>query len=129
MNEDDPRLVVSTPSGEDHELGAMLAAVIAAGEGWRITYLGPNLPAEDIAQAALALHATAVALSVVYPQNLPGAESELRQLRGRLPAGVSIIVGGHAFGSHSTALRETGALWIDDLREFPAVLAKLGNPA
>ena len=28
-------------------VGAVMAAVVAATEGWRVTYLGPNLPAED----------------------------------------------------------------------------------
>jgi DNA-binding transcriptional MerR regulator len=127
MDETKPRLVVSTTSGEHHELGALLAAAVAAGEGWRLTYLGPNLPAEDIAQAVGSLDATAVALSVVYPQNLPVAEEELRQLRAQLPRKVSIIVGGPAFGPHPAIVREIGAEWVPDLRHFPALLERLAG--
>ncbi len=37
-----PRLVISTPIGQQHELGALIAALIAEFKGWYITYLGPN---------------------------------------------------------------------------------------
>ena len=45
-------LVVATPAGQIHEFGALLVAATAAVEGWRVTYLGADLPAEDIAEAA-----------------------------------------------------------------------------
>lgn len=121
----DPRLVVSTPAGEQHELGAMLAAAIAAGEGWRITYLGPDLPAEDLATAARSLDATAVGVSVVNARNLSGVESELRQLRSRLPRRVSLLVGGAALGPAPAFLREIGAEYIEDLRSFRTVLSRI----
>src|SRR5687767_14424485 len=38
-----PSLVVATPAGERHEIGAVLAAAAAAAEGWRVTYLGADL--------------------------------------------------------------------------------------
>ncbi|MGR8953562.1 MAG: MerR family transcriptional regulator, partial [Gammaproteobacteria bacterium] len=41
-----PRMVVTTPLGQLHELGALLAAIIAELKGWQVTYLGANLPAE-----------------------------------------------------------------------------------
>ena len=42
------RLVVATPPGQIHELGALLVAVSAAAEGWRVTYLGPDMPVPPI---------------------------------------------------------------------------------
>ena len=35
-----PEIVVTTPSGQLHEMGALMAAITAASEGWRVTYLG-----------------------------------------------------------------------------------------
>src|SRR5690606_23739128 len=46
-----PPLVVATPEGEWHELGAMLAAATAAGEGWRVLYFGPSLPSAHVVRA------------------------------------------------------------------------------
>ena len=36
-----PRIVLTTPPAELHELGALLAAVTADYQGWRAIYLGP----------------------------------------------------------------------------------------
>ncbi len=49
-----PLVVVATPTGHLHELGALLAASHAHEAGWDVLYLGPNLPAEEIATAARA---------------------------------------------------------------------------
>ena len=49
-----PRMIVSTPIGQLHELGALLAAIMAELKGWQVTYLGTNLPAEEIAAGARA---------------------------------------------------------------------------
>ena len=92
-----PTIVIATPSGELHELGATLAAVAAAGEGWKPVYLGPNLPAADIVAAAKQVRASVVALGVVYADD-DAAFHELQQLRSGLPDGTTLIIGGAAAG-------------------------------
>jgi methanogenic corrinoid protein MtbC1 len=47
-----PAIVVTTPAGQLHEIGALLAAAAAASDGGHVTYLGPSLPASEIAAAA-----------------------------------------------------------------------------
>jgi methanogenic corrinoid protein MtbC1 len=91
-----PEIIITTPAGEMHELGALLAAASARDLGWKITYLGPNLPIEEIAACAKARKANAVALSVVYPENCPTIEAKLRHLRQLLPEPTALIVGGRA---------------------------------
>lgn len=113
-----PRVIVSTPSGQLHELGAVMAAVAAANLGWRAIYLGPNLPAHEIAGAALRNEATAVALSIVYPEDDPHLPGELTELARLLPRGTRILVGGRAARGYSHALAEVGALLADDIGEF-----------
>ncbi|MBK8006463.1 MAG: MerR family transcriptional regulator [Gemmatimonadetes bacterium] len=41
-----PRILVATPAGQRHELGALLVAATAAALGWRVTYLGHRPPRE-----------------------------------------------------------------------------------
>jgi methanogenic corrinoid protein MtbC1 len=91
---DAPSLVVATPAGERHETGALLAAGAAALEGWRVTYLGADLPALEIAKAARLAGARMVALSTVYPGTGEALMSELRALRAALPADIEIVIGG-----------------------------------
>lgn len=89
-----PAIVVATPAGERHEIGALLAAGAAALEGWRVTYLGTDLPALEIATAARDAGARMVALSTVYPGAGDALARELRLLREALPADVEIVIGG-----------------------------------
>jgi MerR family transcriptional regulator, light-induced transcriptional regulator len=86
-------LLVSTPAAELHELGALLAAVVAKIHGYEVLYLGPNLPASEIATAARVALADLVALSVVAlePQ---AAAVEVRALIAALPPGVELLLGG-----------------------------------
>jgi DNA-binding transcriptional MerR regulator/methylmalonyl-CoA mutase cobalamin-binding subunit len=90
-----PCVVVATPAGELHELGAMIVAAAASEESWRVVYLGANLPAADIAAAARAVGANVVALSLVY-SNGEGPTLEIRETARALPDGVALVVGGAA---------------------------------
>ena len=120
-----PNLVVATPAGQMHEFGAMLAAAAAAAEGWRVTYLGASLPAEDIAAAAVQTRARAVALSLVYPAGDRAVEHELRRLRTLLPKDVTLVVGGAAATAYRPVLEEIGATPLGDLADFRSQLHAL----
>lgn len=122
-----PSVVITTLSGHRHELGALAAAVIAASEGWRVHYLGPDLPAADIALAARRAAARVVALSVVFPVEEPPTEEEARALVGALPAGTAVFVGGRASDIYAELLKELGIVRLDSFRSFRAALSALAR--
>ena len=117
-----PSVIVATPSGQVHELGAAIAAAAAVNAGWKTIYLGPNLPAAEIAGAAIQNRCAAVALSVVYPDGDPQVASELETLRRCLPESIQIVVGGRAAASYTDVLRSIQAHQVRDLPEFFAWL-------
>jgi len=115
-----PHLVVATPSGERHELGAMLVAAAAAQEGWRVTYLGPDLPAADIVEAARQVKARVVALSLVAAHAHSAAE--LESIARALPAGTSFLLGGRSAAEIGSAIRVEGARVLPDIAELRRAL-------
>lgn len=117
-----PHLIVTTPLGQLHEIGALIVAVVARSEGWRATYLGPNLPAEDIAAAVQQHHAQAVGLSIVYPPDDPHLQHELTRLHQYLPAGTSLFISGRAVVGYGEVLETIGALQPRDLGDFRRAL-------
>jgi DNA-binding transcriptional MerR regulator/methylmalonyl-CoA mutase cobalamin-binding subunit len=127
MAESAPLLLSASPAGQMHEFGALMASVIAAAGGWRTLYLGPNLPAEDIADAAMRRNAQVIALSIIYPADDPILESELRRLRQLLPDGTRIVTGGRAALGYIDVLNEIGAVSANGLTNFRSVLDKLRN--
>lgn len=107
--DDAPAIVVGTPAFQMHDLGAMLAATAAAGNGWRVTYLGASLPAAELVRAAALANADAVALSIVHPTDDPRVAQELRALRAALPAQTALVVGGAGATAYADVLTELGA--------------------
>lgn len=124
-----PVLVVATPAGQIHELGALLVGAAAANLGWHVTYLGASLPAAEIAGAARQNRARAVALSVVYPEDDPRLEAELTRLHESLPAETALLVGGRAMDAYRDALEKIGALQMKDLAHLCATLDDLRKPS
>ncbi len=120
-----PCLIVGTPAGQLHELGAVMVSAVAANLGWRSVYLGPNLPAHEIAGAALRNEAAAVALSIVYPEDDPNLAHELTELARLLPARTRILAGGRAAPAYVSTLVRIGALYAERLEEFSLQLDAL----
>lgn len=109
-----PAILFATPSGERHELGLLLAAVVARGAGGRTIFLGTELPVDDLLLAARRSRARALALAIT---TRPRAEAEaaLRAVRSGLPADVLLWIGGR--GSAQLQL-DPG---IDRLADFGAL--------
>lgn len=124
-----PRLIVTTPPGQTHELGALLVAVAAGNHGWRVAYLGTGVPAEEIAGAARQFKARAVALSLVYPEDDPYLETELVRLQELLPSEVALLVGGRAAAAYRNVLERVGAIEVDHLTALPSRLDEIRRAA
>ncbi len=120
-----PQLLATTPPRQRHELGALMVAAVATGEGWRATYLGPDLPPEEIAAAAREKGVKVVALSLVYPPDDPRLGDDLRRLRRLLPASTSLVVGGRASQAYAGILDEIGAVRVHDLPSLRYELERL----
>ena len=91
-----PILVVATAQGERHGLGARIVSTAAILEGWVVTYLGIDLPASEIARAAEAVGAVAVAISSVNTETVNETDRAIRALRKDLDPSIDLVVGGRA---------------------------------
>ncbi|MBT9371755.1 B12-binding domain-containing protein [Rhizobium sp. CSW-27] len=90
------RAVVTTMEGDQHEIGSMLITLLARQVGLGALYLGPDLPASEIAQAARTWNARIVCLSSLYGR-LRVLEPRLADLRDRLADTTELWVGGPGF--------------------------------
>jgi methanogenic corrinoid protein MtbC1 len=120
-----PVLLVASPAGQEHEFGALFAAVTAETCGWRSLYLGANLPAEEIAGSANSKQVRAVALSIIYPASDPRLVQELEILHRCLDSDTPIIVGGQAAPSYKAALDSIRAVTLRDTNALCSYLEAL----
>jgi DNA-binding transcriptional MerR regulator len=109
-------MVLSTPAGESHEFGILAAAMLASLAGVDAVYLGPNLPAQDIAVAARITSAKVVALSITFASET--TQAQLDALAAAMPEPAELWVGGA--GSADLDLTHLGrrTVSIEDLQAF-----------
>ncbi len=125
-----PVLVVTTPSGQLHELGAIIVAAAATSMGWRVVYGGACLPAEEIASMSIQQGARAVGLSIVHPTDDPVLPQELKLLRRLLPGATRILVGGRASSAYQSDIDAIGAVRVGSLEDLRSQLNQLrGEPS
>lgn len=118
-------LLVATPAGQHHEFGAMFASVEAVSRGWCALYLGPNLPAEEIAAAAVSGRVRAVALSIMHLADDARLDNELRLLRRCLPEDIPIVVGGRSASAYRQSLDASGATIAEDMESLSRFLSSI----
>lgn len=121
-------IVVTTPAGERHANGALSVAALAAVSGWSVLYLGADLPAADIAGAAVAADAAVVALSLTQVDDRSRIADEVQRLRDALPPAVAVWVGGSGAMAMERELAASGAEIVDGAVDIPELLARFARP-
>lgn len=92
-----PTILFTTPAGERHEFGVLVAALLASSLGVDALFLGADLPADDVARAVNQVKARAVVLGVTAldPRD---TETYLSMLRRNLDRDVAVWIGGDGAG-------------------------------
>jgi DNA-binding transcriptional MerR regulator/methylmalonyl-CoA mutase cobalamin-binding subunit len=121
-------VVFATVTGEQHELGIMMHAALAASNRLRSFYLGADLPPEEIANLACRANASAVAISMVMPDEMNLSLQQLAVLRRCLPANVEIWIGGAASCYVDPSQFPAGSIHMSGRRDFEHRVELLAAP-
>lgn len=93
------RVVVAPAPGNVHRLGARAMSDWLDLEGWKVIYLGGELPASELAAAAESFRVDLVALSVALTTQLRSARETIRQIREVAPK-AKVLLGGRLMDRH-----------------------------
>jgi methanogenic corrinoid protein MtbC1 len=103
-----PLVVGACLAGERHEWGFLATLAVIQEDGWRVHYLGADLPVQEVVEAAWTLAPRGVALSgsdpTVVRVNLPA----LATLVSKLPPRTMAVIGGGGAESFARVLRGYG---------------------
>lgn len=91
-------VVLGCIKGERHALGLRMLADLFRQRGWRVLFLGADVPTSDWVQLAVRSSADAVAISARDERHLPQVSSLIADLRVASPE-LLVIVGGAAFNN------------------------------
>ncbi|WP_371674663.1 B12-binding domain-containing protein [Streptomyces sp. NBC_00289] len=108
------RVTVACIDGEWHALPARLVAEVLKLRGWRVDFLGAQVPTDHLIAHLHQTGPEAVALSSSVPTRLPAAHATITACQA---VGIPVLVGGAAFGPHGRYARLLGAdAWAPDAR-------------
>lgn len=103
-----PLFLAGCLPGERHEWGVLATLAVLQGRGWRVQYLGADLPPEELVEASWKLGPDAVGLSSSDPELVRAALPSLAALPPRLPPEASAVAGGAGVDPFAPQLRRYG---------------------
>jgi MerR family transcriptional regulator, light-induced transcriptional regulator len=110
-------IVMATPQGERHEFGLLLAALFAATRGWRVIYLGADLPAAEVAQTVKLTRARVLALSLVNPVSTQ-VHDELLSIAQLTPTTARVWLGGQEASTQRDLCERANWILVRDLEDL-----------
>ena len=122
-----PCLAYTTLSGERHELGSLMLAVIGASLGVRAIYLGPDLPVGEVGRFCAIVRVAAVAISIITRPQVTDVDEQLHELRRLLPESIDIWLGGYSALHLEPGQIPGKCTLIPDLADFQRRLAALAQ--
>lgn len=88
-------ILLACITGERHEIGLLSLGIKFRAKGHPVLYLGSDMPASEVADAAIYKKVNSIGLSVVNPVSLLDVLHYVERLRGMLPNDVKIFLGGN----------------------------------
>ena len=112
-----PLLLITTPTGQWEEVGAILADLCGQSLGWRSLYLGPDLPAEEIIAAAAQHTPSAISIVIAEHSTNNAMAEELIRIRDGVKQ-IPLLIGGHSSSGYAKLIRDIGGRYFSDLGNF-----------
>jgi MerR family transcriptional regulator, light-induced transcriptional regulator len=118
-----PAVLVACAPHEQHEIGAMMLAVMLRRSGFQVYYVGANTPVEDLAAMAARLRPAAVAISASSVDAVHGLFGRREHLGGMAPV---LAFGGSGFNADPRRAELLGGVFLaDNVKEGVARLHDL----
>ncbi len=110
-------IVLATPASERHEFGILIGALIAATRGWRVVYLGSDLPAAEIVRTINLTKARVLALSILTLQN-PQIAEELQAIADNTPSYTRVWITGADAQNHRALIEQANWILVHDFEDL-----------
>lgn len=121
-------VLLTTPPGETHEAGILMTALLLSEAGVAVTYLGCDVPAAEIVNAAVRCQDVGVVgLGLTGDANQQAAVECVRELDRDLPGGMEIWLGGRAARAIADKTDSVRIYVIDGARALETRIAELAG--
>ncbi len=100
-----PEAVCAGLPGDPHELGLMACALRLATSGWRVVYLGVNVPLDDIRRVVGERKPALLCTSIVMRTPAAAVQHAAEQLRAMAPRETGVVMGGAGIPTETEPVR------------------------
>jgi MerR family transcriptional regulator, light-induced transcriptional regulator len=93
----DPPLIFAAPEGDHHDFGILIAAILAVLSGFKVLYLGPNMPLTSLLRASSSVRSQLLVVSLSAPEpslSTSAAREYFSELTNSVGDKVSVWIGG-----------------------------------
>lgn len=119
-------ILITTPESEMHQIGILAGALLCVHYSIKFIFLGASLPAVSLAEAANALHPSAILLGSTRYQldENKTLEDYINQFRSSLQVNTNIMIGGNVRGYMKGDLEKQKIQFFPTLQALDDYLAK-----
>jgi methanogenic corrinoid protein MtbC1 len=96
-------------AGNVHDIGIRAISYLLETEGWRMIYLGSDIPREELPNAVDAFKPDVLLLSIALTSQLSATKRVIANIREKAEHPVKILVGGNGLMQSHSLWKETGA--------------------
>jgi methanogenic corrinoid protein MtbC1 len=119
-----PGVIVACAPLDQHELGALMLAVMLRRNGYHVYFVGANTPVEDLAAMARELKPLAVMISASSIDSIHQLINKRRHLEGIAPV---LALGGYGFNANPALAEKVGGQYLG--ASVTEALERLGDEA
>lgn len=101
--------VAGAVAGNIHDIGIRAIAYLLEIEGWRVIYLGSDIPQEELPEALDGFAADLLLLSVALTSQLDSTERSIARVKAQCSRPVNVLVGGNGLAERDNLWQEIGA--------------------
>ena len=119
-----PKLVIGSLTAEYENLDTLMHIVIAQNIGWDVSYVGNNLPHDEITFIAQEISAQVLVLALNNPRDIARKSFEIKTIKENADKKENIILIGHEAPEYRTLADDVQAIISQDMTSFRLTLER-----
>ena len=123
--EEGPKMIIGSLTSEYENLDTLMHIVVAQNIGWNVTYVGNNIPHDELTYIANKVSARTMVIALNNPRDIARKTYEIKNIKETADNKDNIVLIGSQAGSYRQIADDVRAVISQDLSSFRLTLERL----
>lgn len=123
--EEGPRMIIGSLTSEHENLDTLMHIIIAQNIGWDVTYVGNNIPHDELTYMANKISVRTMVIALNNPRDIARKTYEIKTIKENADQKDNIVLIGAQAGSYRQIADDVRAVISQDLSSFRLTLERL----